>query len=174
MSAQAARWSADDIDRRFGRTPRPQELAELAETLDGVLNRLSAVVRHEQQLSAELSHELRTPLARVQAEVDWLTDRPRDAESVAGSLAAMGDATAAMGEILETLMTAAGPARRAPGRCAPAEVVARTLEQLLPNRPDLDVRVDIRRTSSSASTRRCSLGCSGRCSTTRSGTPPDG
>ncbi|MGZ4657576.1 MAG: sensor histidine kinase [Blastococcus sp.] len=144
MSAQAARWSADDIDRRFGPARRPAELAELAGTLDGVLNRLSAVVRHEQQLSAELSHELRTPLARLQAELDWLADRPRDADSVARSHVAIGDAADAMGEILETLMaTARTGVAVAPGRCAPAAVVARAVEQLGRPRPGVDVVVDI-------------------------------
>ena len=144
MSAQAARWSADEIDRRFGHRRRPAELAELAETLDGVLNRLSAVVRHEQHLSAELSHELRTPLARLQAELDWLADRPRNAAEVTRSHAAMGEATGAMGEILETLMTTArSGVAVAPGRCAPATVVARAVERLGPAHADLDVTVDI-------------------------------
>ena len=130
MSAQAGRWSADDVDRRFGAAPRPAELAELAETLDGVLDRLSAVLRHEQRLSAELSHELRTPLARLQAELDWLGATARATRaSTATSYAAIDAAAGEMGEILETLMTAARAGRTpAPGRCAPAEVVGRELE----------------------------------------------
>jgi signal transduction histidine kinase len=144
MSAQAARWSADDIDRRFGHTPRPAELAALAETFDGVLNRLSAVVRHEQQLSAELSHELRTPLARIQSELDWVADRPRDAAGLAEAHGAIAAATAAMSEILETLMTTArSGAGTAPGRCSPLEVVRRAGERLQHVRPDLGVTVDV-------------------------------
>jgi signal transduction histidine kinase len=140
MSAQAGQWSADDVDRRFGPARRPAELAELAETLDGLLDRLSAVLRHEQRLSDELSHELRTPLARLQSELDWLTERPRDQESVAGSYAAMGAASEEMGEILETLMTAARSGRTTtPGRCAPAEVVDREVEQRRAARPTLEL-----------------------------------
>jgi signal transduction histidine kinase len=140
MSAQAGQWSADDVDRRFGPARRPAELAELAETLDGLLDRLSAVLRHEQRLSDELSHELRTPLARLQSELDWLRERPRDQESVAGSYAAMGAASEEMGEILETLMTAARSGRTTtPGRCAPAEVVDREVEQRRAARPTLEL-----------------------------------
>jgi hypothetical protein len=40
--------------RDHDRERRPTELAELAATLDGVLDRLSAVLRHEQRLTAEL------------------------------------------------------------------------------------------------------------------------
>jgi signal transduction histidine kinase len=144
MSAQAARWSADDIDRRFGPTPRPAELAALAETFDGVLNRLSAVVRHEQQLSAELSHELRTPLARIQSELDWVADRPRDPTGLAEAHGAIAAATAEMSEILETLMTTArSGAGTAPGRCAVLAVVDRVGQRLRDLRPALDVTVDV-------------------------------
>lgn len=144
MSEQAARWSADDIDRRFGPTPRPAELAALAETLDGVLGRLSAVVRHEQQLSAELSHELRTPLARIRSELDWVAGRPRTAAELAGAHEAIGAATADLDEILETLMTTArSAASTAPGRCPVLGVVSRAGERLRQLRPGLEVRLDV-------------------------------
>jgi signal transduction histidine kinase len=144
MSAQAGRWSADDVDRRFGPARRPAELAELAETLDGVLNRISAVLRHEQRLSAELSHELRTPLARLQSEIDWLTERPRDAASTARSHAVIGDAGRAMREMVETLMsTARSGVTAAPGRCVPAEVVSRAVGHLGRGRPDVEFLIDV-------------------------------
>ena len=47
---------------RPGRTY--DELTQLAATLDAMLERLSASLRHEQRFTAELSHELRTPLAQ--------------------------------------------------------------------------------------------------------------
>jgi signal transduction histidine kinase len=144
MSAQAGRWSADDVDRRFIPARRPAELAELAGTLDGVLNRLSAVLRHERRLSAELSHELRTPLARLRAELDWLTERPRDAASTARSHGAIDDAARSMGEIVETLMSAGrSGSTAAPGRCSPAAVVCRAVEQRGPGRPELEFVVDV-------------------------------
>jgi signal transduction histidine kinase len=144
MSAQAGQWSADDVDRRFGPARRPAELAELAETLDGVLDRLSAVLRHEQRLSAELSHELRTPLARLQAEIDWVSERPRDEAALAGSYAAMSAASEEMGLILETLMTAARAGRStSPGRCVPADVVDREVEQRRALRRGIDLVADV-------------------------------
>ena len=76
MTKQAARWSTDDVDHRFGDHRPPAELDELAATLDGLLDRLSAVLRNERQLSAEISHELRTPLARASAEIQLLRQRP--------------------------------------------------------------------------------------------------
>jgi signal transduction histidine kinase len=128
MSEQAARWSADDVDRRFDREERPTELADLAATLDGVLDRLSAVLRHEQRLTAELSHELRTPLARLRAEVELArARRPTDPEVAAG-LAAVDAAAADMQQIIETLLTTArAGVRSAPGRCSPAAAVTELL-----------------------------------------------
>jgi signal transduction histidine kinase len=146
MTGQAGRWSADDVDRRFGDAPRPRELDELARTLDGVLDRLGAVLRHERQLSDELSHELRTPLARVQAEVDLLRQRPRDPAEQERALGVVDDATASMRDILETLMAAARSATAAaPGRCAPAEVLEPLLHRSAAARPGLEVAVTLPR-----------------------------
>jgi len=128
MTEQAARWSADDVDRRFDREPRPTELADLAATLDGVLDRLSAVLRHEQRLTDELSHELRTPLARLRAEVDLTRDRRLQDPAVVAGLAAIDAAAGDMQRIIETLLTSArAGTRSAPGRCSPAQAVAELL-----------------------------------------------
>jgi signal transduction histidine kinase len=140
MTGQAGEWSAEQVDRRFGDAPRPVELDELARTLDGVLDRLGAVLRHERQLSDELSHELRTPLARVQAEVDLLRGHAREPEEQERALAAVDEAAGSMREILETLMAAARSATgQAPGRCAPADVLGPLLSRAAAARPGLGV-----------------------------------
>ena len=78
MTRQAAAWSEHDLDHRFALGPPHDELTELAATLDGLLDRLAASLRHERRFSAELSHELRTPLARVLAESELALRRPRE------------------------------------------------------------------------------------------------
>lgn len=131
MARQAAQWSAHDVDRRFGDTPRPRELHALAMTLDGVLDRISAVVRHEKQLSAELSHELRTPLARIMAEVSLLRARPREQRELDASHATIEGSGTEMNHILETLMsTARSESGAAPGRCDPVAVARRATHQV--------------------------------------------
>ena len=118
MTEQAARWSASDQERRLGAAQRPRELEALATTLDGVLDRLTAVIRHEQQLSAELSHELRTPLAAIVAEVELLDSRPRSPQEIAAGHASVLAAADRMGRVLESLLTAARVTMTtAPGRC---------------------------------------------------------
>jgi two-component system heavy metal sensor histidine kinase CusS len=107
MTRTAAGWSATDHARRFGPGERPDELGDLAETFDALLDRLSASLRHEQRLSAELSHELRTPLARIAAEAELLGRRERSREEIADGLRAIGQNAEEMESILDTLMRAA-------------------------------------------------------------------
>ncbi|SDO33746.1 Signal transduction histidine kinase [Klenkia soli] len=139
MSTQAGRWSADDTDLRFGDDPRPAELAELAGTLDQLLDRQAAVLRHEQRFTEELSHELRTPLARAQAEIDLLRAQPRDARELADAHAAIDRSTRAMASILETMLTAARSADAVtPGRTRLLDALA-----VLADPDAQDVRVPV-------------------------------
>ncbi len=139
MTEQADRWSATDLDRRFGDGARPLELAALARTLDAVLDRLSAVLRHEQQLSAELSHELRTPLTAIVAEVELLGSRPRSAQELTEGHTAVLAAAERMRGVLESLLTAARASTSgAPGRCVVQEAVATAVRSVAP--PDGAVR----------------------------------
>ncbi len=149
MTTQAGRWSADDTDLRFGDDPRPAELAELARTLDQLLDRQAAVLRHEQRFTEELSHELRTPLARAQGEVDLLRAQPRDARELADAHAAIDRSTRAMASILETMLSAARSSEAvSPGRARLVDALAPLADPdarvpvVLTGDPDLVVGVD--------------------------------
>ncbi|MFI5907541.1 sensor histidine kinase [Dactylosporangium sp. NPDC051541] len=54
--------SATNLHRRLGPTGRSDELAELAETLDDLFERLEASFTAQRRFVANASHELRTPL----------------------------------------------------------------------------------------------------------------
>jgi signal transduction histidine kinase len=77
----------------------------LAATLDELLDRLSAVLRHERQLSAELSHELRTPLARLTTEVELMMAGVEPAQRA--GLQSIHDSCVSMNGIIDTLLAAA-------------------------------------------------------------------
>ncbi|WP_298990956.1 HAMP domain-containing sensor histidine kinase [uncultured Pseudokineococcus sp.] len=142
MTAQAARWSADDVDRRFGAAPRPAELAALAAVLDGVLDRVGAALRHERTFTAEVSHELRTPLARVRAEVDWLRRSGGGGEDVERGLATLDEAAATLEGVVVTLLdTARASSSRAPGRAAARPVLEGLAGAARERRPEVDVEV---------------------------------
>lgn len=77
MTDQAATWSEHGVEGRFEAGEPHDELTRLAGTLDTLLDRVAASLRHEQRFSAELSHELRTPLARIAAEAELALRRER-------------------------------------------------------------------------------------------------
>jgi two-component system, OmpR family, sensor kinase len=143
MTAQAAEWSEKDLDRRFGLGPPHDELTQLAATLDALLGRLAAGLRHEQRFTAELSHELRTPLTRLRAQAqlalaDDLPDDQRDAWTAV--LRSSGE----MAETLDALLAGArADARTRPGVSdagRAAEAVARRFEPLAAER---GVRIEV-------------------------------
>jgi signal transduction histidine kinase len=107
MTEQAAEWSENDLDRRFALGPPRDELTALAATLDALLGRLSAALRHEKRFSAEVAHELRTPLAQLRGETELALARERDSEELRDALRAVASYTDRMTAVVNTLMAAA-------------------------------------------------------------------
>jgi signal transduction histidine kinase len=132
MSTQAARWSKSDAAQRFGVADRPGELALLATNLDGVLDRLAALLRHEQQVTEELSHELRTPLSVISAEAELLLgSRRRTAAETSAGITRIAEGASRMSHMLETLLSAARS--RSPdttGRCVVRSAVEDTIDHV--------------------------------------------
>jgi two-component system, OmpR family, sensor kinase len=106
MTEQAGTWSEQDIDRRFALGEPHDELTHLAATLDGLLDRLAASLRHERRFSAEMSHELRTPLAKLMAEAELALRRERSASDYRESLQAVLANAQQIERIVETLVSA--------------------------------------------------------------------
>jgi len=107
MTDDAADWSDHDLGRRFDQGEPYDELTQLAATLDALLERLSASLRHEQRLTAELSHELRTPLAKIAAESELALRRERTGDDYRGSLEAVQRNAEQMTRTVEALVAAA-------------------------------------------------------------------
>jgi len=70
ITLHARHASEETLDERISLGGPPDELKELADTIDGMLDRLQAAFDSQRRFSAEASHELRTPLAIIRAEVD--------------------------------------------------------------------------------------------------------
>ena len=107
MTRQAAEWSDNDLDQRFALGPPHDELTELAATLDGLLDRVAASLRHERRFSAELSHELRTPLARVLAESELALRRDREPEEYREALEVVRRSADQLSRTIDALLAAA-------------------------------------------------------------------
>jgi signal transduction histidine kinase len=145
MTRTAAHWGERAIGRRFGSEKRPDELGELASTFDALLDRVSASLRHEQRLSAELSHELRTPLARILAEMELLTRRERSPEERERAYEVVVRSAEQMNRILETLLAAArAETQIAPGRSDIGAALSNLGEAWAPAVSEHGARLDIR------------------------------
>ena len=107
MTTSAAAWSEFDLDHRFELGEPYDELTRLGATLDALLGRLAASLRHEQLFTAELSHELRTPLARIATEVELALKHERSSDEYRESLEAVSRSTSQMTRTVEALVAAA-------------------------------------------------------------------
>jgi len=107
MTADAEAWSAADLDRRFEMGEAHDEVTRLAQTLDGMLDRIAASLRREQRFSAEVSHQLRTPVAKIKAEAELALRRDRDPEYYREALTSVSQSADQMAATVETLLAAA-------------------------------------------------------------------
>lgn len=145
MTEQAATWSEEDLDKRFAPGEPYDELSRLAHTLDRLLDRISASLRHERRFSAELSHELRTPLSKVIAEAELALRRDRTSEEYCRAIVEIQRNAQQLARIVETLLAAAqGEAR--PRGLADAEAIAlAAVDACAPLAAERRVAVDLER-----------------------------
>jgi two-component system OmpR family sensor kinase len=132
MTQRAAEWSEQDLDRRFDLGPPRDELTALSATLDRLLARIAASLRHEQRFSAEMAHELRTPLSGVRGEAE-LALRGELPDDARGALEQILLGTERMQTVIETLLTVArSDARSAPGSAPAREAATLAIDALRP------------------------------------------
>ncbi len=83
VTEAARRLSADSMGERLRLTGPRDEVAELADTFDGMLDRLQAAFDSQRRFVANASHELRTPLSVIRTELDvTLSDPDADVEEL--------------------------------------------------------------------------------------------
>ncbi|MFD1721951.1 sensor histidine kinase [Amnibacterium endophyticum] len=108
ITATAKEIGATDLSRRVGASGPPDELHELADTMDGMLDRLDGAFRAERMLVEDVSHELRNPVAVIQANVEAVlaTEDASPAERREAAAVVLG-ATERMRRLLEDLLASA-------------------------------------------------------------------
>jgi signal transduction histidine kinase len=76
ITATARRISEDNLDERLAFAGPQDELKDLADTIDGLLERLEGAFAAQRRFVANASHELRTPLATMRASLDVAIAKP--------------------------------------------------------------------------------------------------
>jgi signal transduction histidine kinase len=148
ISATARRLSAENLSERVPVTTPADELATLASTINGMLNRIQEgvierdrVLASQRMFTANAAHELRTPLTTMRTAIDVTLDSQPDTEDL---LAMTGDIRTAVKQSQRTLDGLLALARSQAGtglrhHVDLAEIVADSLDG-----GDLTVRADLR------------------------------
>lgn len=99
---------ASDLSRRIALEGPDDELRRLADTFDGMLERLDTAFTSQRQFLADTSHDLRTPLAVIQSNVELVQD---DSEASIDDWKGVGGIvrrnTERMSEMIDGLLAAA-------------------------------------------------------------------
>ncbi|MDB6427091.1 HAMP domain-containing sensor histidine kinase [Curtobacterium sp. 20TX0008] len=100
--------TATDLSRRIAADGPPDELHRLADTIDGMLERLDGAFRAERMLVEDVSHELRNPVAVVQSNVEAVLadDFTEPSERHAAATVVL-QSTRRMSRLLEDLLASA-------------------------------------------------------------------
>src|ERR671930_1637360 len=108
ITATAQRVSQDTLDERIGLEGPRDELKELADTFDGMLERLSAAFASQRRFVANASHELRTPLTVIRTELEvTLADPDATNEELRAMAETVHDAMDRTERLVQALLTLA-------------------------------------------------------------------
>ncbi len=107
LRSEASAISTSEPDRRLRVPETGDELQRLAETLNGMLDRMHEALDRERRLVDEASHELRTPLGVLKAEVDLALKEPRTREELEAALRSISQETERIRRLTQDLLVLA-------------------------------------------------------------------
>jgi len=132
LAAQLEHISPEDRSVRLGGAFRGTELAPIANSIDGFLERLDGFVQREQSFTEAASHELRSPLAVLQGATELLAEQAREQPALARAVERIRRATRDMSDFTHTLLLLAREPKSItnPGeQCDVTEIAGRVIEE---------------------------------------------
>jgi two-component system OmpR family sensor kinase len=145
MTAKAAEWSDHDLDQRFDLGAPRDELTGLSATLDALLARIGASIRHEQRLSAEVAHELNTPLSGLRAEAELALRPSASRTELRDALHQVLRSTDRMSAVISTLLSAArGSSEHSPGSSDAGEAIRVAVDSVAQSAAAKGVEIRVR------------------------------
>jgi two-component system heavy metal sensor histidine kinase CusS len=104
MSASAGTIGSATLDRRLDVAACPAEIAELAASFNGVLDRLEEAFERLSRFSADIAHELRTPVNNLRVQAEVTLQRSRTAEEYRHAVASSLEEGQRLGRIIDSLL----------------------------------------------------------------------
>jgi len=132
LAARLERISPEDRSVRLGGAFGGTELAPIATSIDGFLERLDGFVQREQSFTEAASHEMRSPLAVLQGATELLAEQTHEQPALARTVERIRRATRDMSDFTHTLLLLAREPESitSPGeQCDATEVAHRVIDE---------------------------------------------
>jgi two-component system heavy metal sensor histidine kinase CusS len=104
IAGAAAHIRSSTLHERIEPSGLPAELAGLAATFNGMLDRLEQSFAHVSQLSDNVAHELRTPINNLRGEIEVALSKPRLSGEYHEILASCLEECTRIGRLIQTLL----------------------------------------------------------------------
>jgi len=101
---QVQRINPAQMDERLSVGQTEDELARLSRTVNKMLDRIQDGYEREQQFTGDVSHELRNPLAKIIAEIEWISSKPRQQTEYEQTLSRLKSYGENMQSLIESLL----------------------------------------------------------------------
>ena len=97
--------TGSDLSKRIEANKAPREINNLAETFNGMLERLNASFESEKRFTSDASHELRTPLAVIKAECEYALSENADEEEKIQAFESIEEQADKMSALVSSLLS---------------------------------------------------------------------
>lgn len=97
--------TGSDLSKRLETNKAPREISNLADTINGMLERLRTSFENEKRFTSDASHELRTPLAVIKAECEYALSGNADDEERMQALESIEEQTDKMTALVSALLS---------------------------------------------------------------------
>lgn len=96
---------SNDLTRRIALSGGNDEFYQLAQSFDGMLDRIEQTVEREKQFTSDASHELRTPVAAILSAGEYMTAYAKDYDEMKVSAESVKKQAERMSRLISELLT---------------------------------------------------------------------
>ena len=145
LTTEANAIGANDLDRRLPQPAQLDEIGRLAQTLNGMLERVAAAVRRERAFVTAASHDLRSPIAALRTELELIERVPADRDQIDAAVRAAHADAVRLSQLASDLLglaeSEASGRALAPRPVRVSEVVDAALATVRPLAAEKEIRI---------------------------------